>query len=190
MQFEAHVRREITWGRTKFVSKRWIKPGFQNPFAEKNIEYLLHHNWNFDYDRTESSRLAYADFRQFRALHAKKTTYNSTTLVKLAKISLASKFLSWTKLSKNYGIADKTECDEKESFWEVCTKNLGSFGPRTRKEPTYKIEILVKSAKKNHGFGISIENKNLEVSDSMHKISCDKTGTFPPPCAKFTRFKG
>ena len=120
----------------------------------------------------------------------KKTTYNSTTLVKLAKISLASKFLSWTKLSKNYGIADKTECDEKESFWEVCTKNLGSFGPRTRKEPTYKIEILVKSAKKNHGFGISIENKNLEVSDSMHKISCDKTGTFPPPCAKFTRFKG
>ena len=120
----------------------------------------------------------------------KKTTYNSTTLVKLAKISLASKFLSWTKLSKNYGIADKTECDETESFWEVCTKNLGSFGPRTRKEPTYKIEILVKSAKKNHGFGTSIENKNLEVSDNMQKISCDKTGTFLSPCAKFTRFRG
>ena len=120
----------------------------------------------------------------------KKTTYNSTTLVKLAKISLASKFLSWTELSKNYGIADKIECDETKSLWEVCTKNLGSFGPRTRKEPTYKIENLVKSAKKNHGFGTSIENKNLEVSDNMQKISCDKTGTFPSPCAKFTRFRG
>ena len=173
----------------KIRVERWIKPGFKILLQKKTS--------NNYYTTTEilttierSSRLAYADFRQFRALHAKKTTYNSTTLVKLAKISLASKFLSWTKLSKNYGIADKTECDEKESFWEVCTKNLGSFGPRTRKEPTYKIEILVKSAKKNHGFGISIENKNLEVSDSMHKISCDETGTFPPPCAKFTRFKG
>ena len=188
MQFEAHVRREITWGRTKFVSKRWIKPGFQNPFAEKNIEYLLHHNWNFDYDRTESSRLAYADFRQFRALHAKKTTYNSTTLVKLAKISLASKFLSWTKLSKNYGIADKTECDEKESFWEVCTKNLGSFGPRTRKEPTYKIEILVKSAKKITVLELLSKKRTWSVGQHA-KISWDKTGTFPSPCAKFTRSK-
>ena len=62
---------------------------------------------------------------------------------------MASKFLLWTELSKNYGIADKTECDETESSWEVCTKNLGSFGPRMRKEPTYKIEILVKSAKKS-----------------------------------------
>ena len=120
----------------------------------------------------------------------KKRIYNLTALVKLAKISLASKFLSWTKLSKNYGIADKTECDETEPFWEVCRKNLGSFGRRTRKEPTYKIEILVKSAKKNHGFGTSIENKNLELSDNMQKISCDKTGTFPSPCAKFTRFRG
>ena len=50
-----------------------------------------------------------------------------------------------------------------------------------RKEPTYKIEILVKSAKKNHGFGTSIENKNLEVSDNMQKYRVIKQGLFRHP---------
>ena len=111
----------------------------------------------------------------------KKTTYNSTTLVKLAKFKLASKFLSWTKLSKNYGIADKTECDEKESFWEVCTKNLGSFGPRTRKEPTYKIEILVKSAKKITVLELLSKTRTLKCRTTCKKNRVIKQGLFRHP---------
>ena len=38
-----------------------------------------------------------------------------------------------------------------------------------RKEPNYKTEILVKFAKKFSVFKISIENKNLQVSDRMQK---------------------
>ena len=111
----------------------------------------------------------------------KKTTYNSTTLVKLAKFSLASKFLSWTKLSKNYGKADKTECDETESFWEVCTKNLGSFGPRTRKEPTYKIEILVKSAKKITVLEILWKTRTFKCRTACKKYRVIKQGLFRHP---------
>ena len=111
----------------------------------------------------------------------KKTTYNSTTLVKLAKFSLASKFLSWTKLSKNYGIADKTECDETESFWEVCTKNLGGFGPRMRKEPTYKIEILVKSAKNITLLEFLSKTRTLKCRTACKKYRVIKQGLFRHP---------
>ena len=111
----------------------------------------------------------------------KKTTYNSTTLVKLAKISLASKFLSWTELSKNYGIADKTECDETKSFWEVCTKNLGSFGPRMRKEPTYKIEILVKSARNITVLEFLSKTKTLKCRTACKKYRVIEQGLFRHP---------
>ena len=111
----------------------------------------------------------------------KKTTYNSTTLVKLAKFSLASKFLSWTKLSKNYGIADKTECDETESFWKVCTKNLSSFGPRMRKEPTYKIEILVKSAKEITVLEFLSKTRSLKCRTACKKYRVIKQGLFRHP---------
>ena len=38
-----------------------------------------------------------------------------------------------------------------------------------REKPNYKTEILVKLAKKISVFKISIENKNIEVSDKMQK---------------------
>ena len=104
----------------------------------------------------------------------------------MAKINLAFKFLSWTKLLKNYYNADKKDGDERESCWQACTKS-SSLGPYVRKEPNYRTEILVKFAKKISVFKTSIENKNFEVSNGKPKLPCDKTGTFPSPCAKITR---
>ena len=88
------MQKQTTCNLTNFV--KVISSIFQFFFTEK----ILDHNRSLLCDKTVSHRYVSEEFKHFGALFAVETTHNMKTLVKLAKISSAFKFLSQTKLEK------------------------------------------------------------------------------------------
>ena len=106
----------------------------------------------------------------------------------MAKINLAFKFLSWTKLLKNYYNADKKDGDERESCWQACTKS-SSLGPYMRKEPNYRTEILVEFAKTPRFSSVYRKQNFRKKVGTQAKFKVQRTWAFCTACATSTQFE-